>query len=200
LQAESNNLIKMDQKQNKYLSVSYQLYTIEDDGKKSLVEQTQQGKPFQFISGFGVSLDAFEQHIVDLQPGEKFDFTVAPAEAFGEYEENGVHKLDREMFCIEGKFDHTNVYPGAVITLMDQDEKRFMARVAEVEDDGVTVDTNHPLAGETLNFTGVVLENREATTDEIQRMLQSLSCEQCSCDDCENTHEGGCGGCGHCGH
>jgi FKBP-type peptidyl-prolyl cis-trans isomerase SlyD len=190
----------MDQKQNKYLSVSYQLYTIEDDGKKSLVEQTQQGKPFQFISGFGVSLDAFEQHIVDLQPGEKFDFTVAPAEAFGEYEENGVHKLDREMFCIEGKFDHTNVYPGAVITLMDQDEKRFMARVAEVEDDGVTVDTNHPLAGETLNFTGVVLENREATTDEIQRMLQSLSCEQCSCDDCENTHEGGCGGCGHCGH
>ena len=49
----------MNNPENKYISVSYQLYTVED-GKKSLVEQTQQGRPFQFISGFGVSLDAFE--------------------------------------------------------------------------------------------------------------------------------------------
>lgn len=82
----------MDKAQNKYLSVSYQLYTI-DGEQKNLVEQTQQGKPFIFISGFGVSLDAFEQHIVGLQPGEKFDFTVQPAEAFGEYDEQGVHKM-----------------------------------------------------------------------------------------------------------
>ena len=187
----------MEQTPNKFISVSYQLYTIED-GQKSLVEQTQQGKPFQFISGFGVSLDAFEQHIVGLQPGDKFDFTLAPEDAFGVYDAKGVHKVEREMFTIDGKFDVENIYPGAIITLMEAEEKRFMARVAEVEDDGVIVDTNHPLAGETLRFTGVVLENRDATTDEIQRMLQSLSCESCSCEDCNNTHEGGCGGCTHC--
>jgi len=187
----------MDQKQNNYLSVSYQLYTVED-GKKNLVEQTQQGKPFQFISGFGVSLDAFEQHLLALQPGEKFDFVLTPAEAFGDYDDRGVRKLPRDMFCIEGKFDHENIYPGAVITLTDYNEKRFMARVAEVEDDGVTVDTNHPLAGETLNFTGIVLENREATLEEIQRMLQSLSCECGGCEDCEGGCSGHEGGCGHC--
>jgi FKBP-type peptidyl-prolyl cis-trans isomerase SlyD len=191
----------MDKAQNKYLSVSYQLYTI-DGEQKSLVEQTQQGKPFIFISGFGVSLDAFEQHIVGLQPGEKFDFTVQPAEAFGEYDEQGVHKMTREAFSINGHFDHEHIFEGAVITMMDEEEHRFMARVAEVTDDHVTIDTNHPLAGETLQFTGVVLENREATAAEIQHMLNHLSGEGCGCgcDECEghdHEHGNGCG-CGHC--
>ncbi len=191
----------MDKAQNKYLSVSYQLYTI-DGEQKNLVEQTQQGKPFIFISGFGVSLDAFEQHIVGLQPGEKFDFTVLPAEAFGEYDEQGVHKMTREAFSINGHFDHEHIFEGAVITMMDEEEHRFMARVAEVTDDHVTIDTNHPLAGETLQFTGVVLENREATAAEIQHMLNHLSGEGCGCgcDECEghdHEHGNGCG-CGHC--
>lgn len=191
----------MDKAQNKYLSVSYQLYTI-DGEQKNLVEQTQQGKPFIFISGFGVSLDAFEQHIVGLQPGEKFDFTVQPAEAFGEYDEQGVHKMTREAFSINGHFDHEHIFEGAVITMMDEEEHRFMARVAEVTEDHVTIDTNHPLAGETLQFTGVVLENREATAAEIQHMLNHLSGEGCGCgcDECEgHDHEHGDGcGCGHC--
>lgn len=207
----------MDNQQNKFISVSYQLYSIDAEGGKHLEEQTQQGRPFQFISGFGVSLDGFEQQVVALQPGEKFDFTLQPAEAFGEYDQEGVHKLQRDMFSINGHFDHENIFPGAVITLMDADEKRFMARVVNVEDDGVTVDTNHPLAGNTLQFTGVVLENRDATNEEIQHLLNHLSGEGCGCgcDDCseggcghDHHHEGGCGhdhhgheggcGCGHC--
>jgi FKBP-type peptidyl-prolyl cis-trans isomerase SlyD len=71
----------MDNKQNKYISVSYQLYSIDENGNKHLEEQTQQGNPFIFISGFGVSLDKFEQEIVGLTPGDKFDFTLQPAEA-----------------------------------------------------------------------------------------------------------------------
>lgn len=203
----------MDTQQNKFISVSYQLYSLETDGTKQLVEQTQQGRPFQFISGFGFSLDAFEQKLVGLQPGDKFDFTLQPSEAFGEYDEEGVRKLDREMFSINGHFDHENIYPGAVITLMDADEKRFMARIADVQEDGVTVDTNHPLAGNTLQFTGIVLENRDATNEEIQHMLNHLSGEGCGCgcDECgdgcgengcgshHHEHEGGCG-CGHCHH
>ena len=196
----------MDNKQNKYISVSYQLYSIDSDGKPHLEEQTQQGQPFTFISGFGFSLDGFEQRLVDMQPGEKFDFTLPPAEAFGEYLEEGVHKLQREMFTINGHFDHDNIYPGAVITLMDEDEHRFMARVEKVEEDGVTIDANHPLAGQTLQFTGIVLENRPATNMEIQNMLNKMSHECCGCDDCEGGcdgehehHHDGCG-CGHCHH
>lgn len=206
----------MENQQNKYISVSYQLFSIDADGSKHLEEETQEGRPFQFISGFGVSLDGFEKQIIGLQTGENFDFTLQPAEAFGEYDKEGIHKLQRDVFSINGHFDHENIFPGAVITLMDADEKRFMARVTSVEEDGVTVDTNHPLAGQTLQFTGKVLENRDATNEEIQHMLNHMSGEGCGCgcDDCEggcgghHDHEGcdhehkhgdGCG-CGHCHH
>lgn len=195
----------MDNKQNKYISVSYQLYSIDEDGSKHLEEQTQKGNPFIFISGFGFSLDAFEQRIIPLQPGEKFDFTLKPSDAFGDYDEEGVHKMKREVFTINDHFDHENIYPGAIITLLDEDERRFMARVMKVEEDGVTIDTNHPLAGSTLQFTGVVLENRDATNAEIQHMLNHLTHEGCGCDDCEGCgegdndhHHGGSHGCGHC--
>ena len=195
----------MDKAQNKYISVSYQLFSVNEAGEKHLEEQTQQGQPFQFVSGFGFSLDAFEQYVVALAPGEKFDFTLPPAEAFGEYDAEGVHRMQREVFSINGHFDHENIYPGAVITLMDQEGHRFMARVMKVEADGVTVDTNHPLAGKTLQFVGVVLENRDATNEEIQHMLNHMG-GGCDCDDCEggceehhHDHKGGCG-CGHCHH
>ena len=197
----------MDNKQNKYISVSYQLYSIDANGSKNLVEQTEQGRPFTFITGFGFSLDSFEQRIASMQQGEKFDFTLTPAEAFGEYYEEGVHKLAREEFFIDGKFDSANIFPGAMITMKNEEGKHFMVRVTKVEDDGVTLDANHPLAGETLQFTGEVLENREASTEEIQHLIAQMShecggCGDCGgdCDsDCGESHECG-GGCGHCHH
>ena len=190
----------MGNKQNKYISVSYQLFSINEKGEKHLEEQTEQGRPFKFISGFGFSHDAFEQQIVGLEPGSKFDFTLKPAEAFGEYYEEGVNKMPREAFEIDGKFDGEHIFPGAVITLMGEDDKRVMARVMKVEADGVTVDANHPLAGMTLQFIGVVLENREATTEEIQQLLNNMSHECGGCGgDCEGGCGGGCeGGCGGC--
>ena len=189
---------------SKYITVSYQLYSINGQGEKHLEEQTQQGQPFQFVTGFGFTLDAFEQRIAALTPGTKFDFTLSPAEAFGEYDPEGVHKMKRESFAVNGHFDHENIYPGAIITLMDEDDKRFMARVADVGEEAVTIDTNHPLAGLTLQFMGLVLENREATKEEIQNIINQIGHECCGCDDCDDCHgheghghEGGCG-CGHC--
>ncbi len=189
----------MDSKDSKYITVSYQLFSINDSGEKHLEEQTQQGQPFQFVTGFGFTLDAFEQRIASMAQGTNFDFTLQPAEAFGDYDPEGVHKMKREAFTINGHFDHENIFPGAVITLMDEDEKRFMARVMNVDGEAVTIDTNHPLAGKTLQFTGLVMENREATKEEIQNLINQISHECCGCGDCEGheDHEGGCC-CGHC--
>ena len=171
--------------EHKFLAVHYQLYSVKD-GERTLEEQTMREKPFQFISGFGESLEALENHVVDLEKGSTFDFTLTPAEAFGEYDPAGINTLKREIFTINGKFDDQNIYPGAIITLMDNEENRFMARVTKVEADGVTVDTNHPFAGKTLNFTGEVIENRPATDDEVNALIKHMT--------------GGCGGCGgHCG-
>jgi len=196
----------MDNKQSKYISVSYTLYSIEDNGEKQLVEQTEQGQPFNFITGFGFSLDTFEQRMIELQQGEKFDFTLTPAEAFGDYDEEGVHKMEREKFYVDGRFDSEHIYVDSVIMLNDNEGKRFLARVIAMDNETVTLDTNHPLASKTLQFTGEVLTNRDATKEEIQSILNQLShecggcgghCGGCGGDDCGEDHECG-GGCGHC--
>ena len=187
----------MDKAPNKFMSVVYQLYTIAD-GEKTLEEQTSTEQPFEFITGFSISLDAFEQQVMKLEKGSTFDFTLEPSQAFGEYIPEGVHKLSRDVFSINGHFDHNNIFEGAVITLTDTDDHQFMAKVVKIEEDGVTVDTNHPLAGKTLNFTGLIRENRDATEEEVQHLIKHLTG---GCGGCGHHHGDGCEGCGDgCGH
>ncbi|MBO7045156.1 MAG: FKBP-type peptidyl-prolyl cis-trans isomerase [Prevotella sp.] len=187
----------MDKAPNKFMSVVYQLYTIAD-GEKTLEEQTSPERPFEFITGFSIALDAFEQQVMKLEKGSAFDFILEPSQAFGEYIPEGVHKLSRDVFSINGHFDHDNIFEGAVITLTDTDDHQFMAKVVKIEEDGVTVDTNHPLAGKTLNFTGTVIENREATEEEVQHLIKHLTG---GCSGCGHHHGDGCEGCGDgCGH
>ena len=175
----------MDKPQNRFLSVTYQLYTV-SNGEKTLEEQTGTEQPFEFITGYGIALDAFEKNLIGQEKGSEFDFTLQPTEAFGDYIPEGMHKLGRDIFTINGKFDNEHIFPGAVITMNDTEDHQFMARVVKIEDDGVTIDTNHPLAGKALNFTGRVMENREATEEEINKLIKMLT--------------GGCGGCGGCGN
>ena len=207
----------MDKPQNKFLSVVYQLYSVAENGEKHLEEQTGDERPFEFITGFGISLDRFEQEVSGLEKGAHFDFILQPGEAFGEYVPEGKHKLDREVFMINGHFDHDNIHEGAIITLNDTEGHNFHAKVVKLEEDGVTVDTNHPLAGKLLNFTGRVIENRDATEEEVQHLIKHLTggcghhCGGCDHEGCghegcghdhegcdhHHDHEGGCG-CGHC--
>lgn len=196
----------MDTTPNKYITVAYELYA-EMDGERELIEKAPVEHPFQFISDMGTTLDAFEAQIKPLAQGEKFDFTLSVDEAYGPYEEERVVEVNKDTFKVNGHFDKERIYPGAVVPLMNADGDRFNGTIAEVKDTVVVVDLNHPLAGKALNFKGEVTTNRDATTDEIQGMLNRLSgeggcgCGCCgdNCDDdcgCEN-HEGGCG-CGHC--
>ena len=197
----------MDTTPNKYITVAYELYT-DFDGKKEMVEKAPAEHPFQFISDMGTTLDAFEAHIKPLQKGEKFNFTLSVEEAYGEYEQERVLELNKDVFKINGHFDKEHIYPGSVVPLMNAEGARFNGTIAEIKEDTVVVDLNHPLAGKTLNFVGEVTENRDATKDEIQGMLNMLSGEGgCSCgcescgggccdDDCDGSHHE-CG-CGHC--
>lgn len=196
----------MDNKTNKYVAVSYRLY-VNDENGKHLVEETKDNQPFAFISGFGFALDAFEEALADKKAGEEFSFTLTKEQAYGEYQQEYVLDLDREMFSINGHFDHEHIYKEAVIQLQNEEGHRFNARVLEIGEEKVKVDLNHPLAGEQLTFEGKVIESREATEDEINHTIKHLTggCG-CGCDDCEGGCEGDCGhdhhhdgcGCGHC--
>lgn len=198
--------------ENKYITVAYELYTDNEKGIHELVEKAPVEHPFQFITNMGVALDAFEAKVAALAEGENFDFTLTADEAYGPYEEAHVIDLNKEVFCIDGRFDKNTIYPGNVIPLVNADGNRFQGLILEVTDSKVKVDLNHPLAGKDLHFRGEVVTSRPATVAEIQAMAQMLSGEGgcgCGCDDCgggchDHDHhhghgEGGCCG-GHHGH
>lgn len=188
----------MEANKNKYIAVAYKLSTVEN-GKNVLIEEATESAPFQFISGFGIALDAFEKAVEGLETGSDFDFTLTKDEAYGDYLDEHVIDLDRDVFVINGHFDHDNIYKDAVIPLQNEDGNRFHGKVLEVGEDKVKVDLNHPLAGKTLNFKGKIVTNREATNDEIQGMVNRLSGEGCGCCG-HHGDEDGCGGCGGHGH
>ena len=165
--------------ENKYITVAYKLYSIED-GERDFVEEAPAEHPFQFISGLGMTLDAFESQLTGLNVGD--------------------------IFLIDGKFDSERVVEGAVIPLMTAEGQRINGSVVEVKDDVVVMDMNHPLAGCDLNFVGEVVTSRLATNEELAEVARMMSggcgggCGSCGggCGDHECGDDCGCeGGCCH---
>lgn len=191
----------MKNQTKKYIAVAYDLYTDNAKGVHEVVEQAPPEHPFQFISGIGAALDSFEKKVEELNEGDTFDFTLNVDEAYGAYDQAHVLDLDKQMFSPNGHFDAENIYPGNIITLMNDDGNRFQGMVLEVKESKVVVDLNHPLAGKDLHFKGRIVTSRPATDEEIQSMLRMMSGEGgCGC-----CGEGGCDGCGgegghHCHH
>lgn len=183
------------EKTNQYLEIAYQLYVDGDNGLE-LMEETGKDRPFQFITGFGIALDAFEKQVGGLAKDSEFDFTIPKDEAYGDFLEERVLDLDREMFTVDGKFDEERVYEDAMIPLQNEEGQRFFGRVVEIGAKSVKVDLNHPLAGEDLHFRGRVLESRPATAKEIESLAAQL---RGGCGGCSGGYSGGsceCGGCG----
>lgn len=179
----------METSENKYITVAYKLYSIED-GERDFEEEAPAAHPFQFISGLGMVLDSFEEQLVNLKPGDKFDFTIAAEKAYGEYDEQHVIDLPKNIFMIDGKFDAERIKEGAIVPLMTSDGQHINGSVVEVQADTVVMDMNHALAGCDLNFVGEVVTNRPATNDELAEVARMMSggCG-CGCDSCG----GGCG-------
>ena len=189
--------------ENKFITVAYKLYTIED-GDKDFAEEATAEKPFEFISGLGLTLPQFEEQIKDLQAGETFDFVIDKENAYGIYDERQVVALPKKTFEIDGKFDSEHIVEGAIIPLMNAEGQRFNASVSEITENEVTVDLNHPLAGCDLQFMGTVIESRLATNEELAAVAKMMSggcggcgggCESCGEGGCESGCEGGCNGC-----
>ena len=182
---------------NKYITVAYKLFVTGADGISEMVEEATTERPFEFVSGMGLALDAFEAKVTPLAKGETFDFELSIDEGYGPYVEEGVQRLPRSVFEIDGRIDSRYIFEGAIVPLMNADGERFNATITRITPEEITVDLNHPWAGKTLRFVGGVTENREATAAEMQKVVEGLSgcCGDCSSGNCG----GGCGGCGGCG-
>ena len=157
----------------RYIKLSYRMFTNSAASHKLLYE-TEVTKPVAFVTDMGLMIEAFEQRVSELRDGESFDFTLQPAEAFGERDEDLVRAVPRKVFEVRGRFIEEEVYPGAEVPLMDNEGNQFQGTIVKVTDTEVTVDLNNPLAGKALQFTGTVYENREPTRDEMNKMKEIL--------------------------
>jgi FKBP-type peptidyl-prolyl cis-trans isomerase SlyD len=174
---------------HKYITVAYSLFADNSEGVHELIEQAPAEHPFQFITGLGITLAAFEEKLKDLNTGDEFDFTLSVEEGYGPYLEERVVTLPKSTFMINGRFQKDVIYEGAVIPLVNADGNRFQGYVLEVTENDVIIDLNDALAGKDLHFKGHVVTTRPATDDEVSSFIKMM------------TGEGGCGcGCeGHCG-
>ena len=146
---------------NSVVALTYDLYTTED-GQEVFVEQATQENPLVFLYGVGMMLPKFEENLSGLTNGDTNDFHLAAADAYGEKDESAITDLPVNMF--EG-MDMPEV--NAVLPLQDNQGNQFRARVTAINDQAVTVDLNHPMAGQNLHFKGTILEVREATQEEL---------------------------------
>ncbi|MDR2775238.1 MAG: FKBP-type peptidyl-prolyl cis-trans isomerase [Tannerella sp.] len=167
---------------NKFVSVTYDLYAGEND-ERELMERATKERPLQFIFGVGSMLPAFEENIKELEPGASFHFSIDPESAYGEYDEEHVVELPRSIFEVNGKFDDNYIKEGVTLPMMTSDGERMNGSVLEVSDLAVVMDFNHPLAGETLHFSGEILDVHEPAEDEIASINRAMSGCCCGCDD-----------------
>ncbi len=182
----------MNISENKIVSVTYDLYVPTESGNPELMESATKEQPLVFAFGLGMMLPKFEENLQGMKVSDKFEFTLSSDDAYGERSEENVLELPKNIFEIDGKFDSETIFAGNIVPLMSNDGQRFNAEVVEVGENTVTVDLNHPLAGETLTFKGEVIDVREATEEELQALMGGCSCG-CDCDDCGDEEKGGCG-------
>ena len=176
--------------QNAVVEFSYEL---EVDGQ--VVDHTTKERPLDYIHGTGGLLPKLEAHIEGMEPGDKFDVTLAPADAYGELDPENYILMPKSAFMINGEMRDDLMVVGTVVPLVNQMGGVTPGTILEVLEEVVKIDINHQMAGKTLHFTGEILTVREATEKELTEGLHGEFVHTCGCGGC---HGGGCNG-GDCG-
>lgn len=143
---------------NKAVSIEYTLTNA--DGE--VLDSSDGGAPLVYLHGAGNIIPGLEKALEGKQEGDAVNVTVEPAEAYGEFNAELIAVLGRNMF--EGVDD---LEVGMQFHASGPDGGMQIVTIKALEGDEVTVDGNHPLAGEQLTFDVKVLEVREASEDEM---------------------------------
>lgn len=164
------------------ISLAYQVRT--EDGV--LVDESPASAPMDYLHGRGSLISGLEKALEGRAVGEHFDVEVASDDAYGQYDENLVQRVPKDVFM---GVDELEV---GMRFLADTDMGPVPVEITGIEGDEVIVDGNHMLAGQNLKFNVEVMAIREATEEEIAHGHVH------GADGHDHDHEGGCcGGGGH---
>lgn len=141
-------------------------YELEVEGK--IADKAGKEKPLEYIHGNHMLLPRFEEEVEGKEPGDRFEFTLSPAEGYGLHEPERVIDLPKSAFVVDGVLREDLLQTGRIIPMLNSQGHVVQGTIAEIAEDTVKMDFNHPMAGKTLHFTGEVVAVREATKDELQ--------------------------------
>ncbi|MFC1960753.1 peptidylprolyl isomerase, partial [Chloroflexota bacterium] len=126
-----------------------------DDGE--MLDETS-GDPLLYLHGADNIVPGLEQALEGMALHEQKNVTVKPDGGYGVHDPEDIDTVPRSVFPPEVELDE-----GVMITLQDEEGNIFDATVLEVTEEDVTMDFNHPLAGETLHFAVTIVGLRPAT-------------------------------------
>jgi len=176
---------------NKFVRINY---TLKNDDDVVLDSSLGEGRePLGFIAGRNELIVGLENELVGKEAGEKFNCSIAPADAYGEYNKALIFDVPMSEFDT----DASSVEIGMAF-YAQTDQGPRVVRVLNVTDDMVTLDGNHELAGKTLHFDVEIVEVRDATEEELNPPAGcGGGCGGCSSGGCGSggCGSGGCGGC-----
>ncbi|MEL7233257.1 MAG: FKBP-type peptidyl-prolyl cis-trans isomerase [Chloroflexota bacterium] len=137
-------------------------YRMVVDGEE--IENAPADDPLFYLHGTedGVLVPGLEAALVGKAAGDKLTVTLAPEEAYGEYDDEAVMAADRADF----ELPH-GLGVGDAVEIEDADGDIFEAIITAMDDESITMDMNSEFAGEEVTFEVEVLELREATKEEI---------------------------------
>ncbi|MCL6307458.1 peptidylprolyl isomerase [Pseudomonas syringae] len=135
-------------------------YTLTNDAGE-VIDSSTGGAPLVYLHGAGNIIPGLEKALEGKEVGDQLKVVVEPEDAYGEYSAELVSTLGRNMF--EG-VDELEV--GMQFHASGPDGSMQIVTIRDVEGDDVTVDGNHPLAGQRLNFDVKVVAIRDASEEE----------------------------------
>jgi FKBP-type peptidyl-prolyl cis-trans isomerase SlyD len=127
----------------------------------NVLDASESGQPLPFLEGAGQILPKLEEEIKDLKEGDKKTVKLTASEAYGEMKENMFMDVPKEELAHLAQLE-----VGSHLRL-ELSGGAHIVRVSKITDTHVTLDGNHPLAGQALEFAIEMVLIREATTEEV---------------------------------
>jgi FKBP-type peptidyl-prolyl cis-trans isomerase SlyD len=142
---------------NKVVSLSYTLR--DDDGE--VIDQSEDGSPLLYLHGAQNIVPGLEEQLEGVAEGESVNATVSPEKGYGPRIGES-QEVPRNLFPADAE-----LVAGMQVVAHDDEGRQIPFFITGITEDTITVDPNHPLAGETLHFEVTVDSLRDATEEEI---------------------------------
>lgn len=137
-------------------------YTLTNDAGE-VIDSSSGEAPLPYLHGAGNIVPGLELALEGKQTGDKLKVSLDPADAYGEFNPELIEVVTADLFD-----DVDVVEEGMEFQTEDQDGEIIVIRVTKVDGDNITIDGNHPLAGQQLNFDIEITDIRDATAEEIE--------------------------------